>query len=310
MKTHFHTHIHQRMTAKNTRLCVGLDPRLELIPELYLKQAEQDFGQTLEAVGQAITQFHRDVIDQVAPFAVCVKPQSAFFEQYGVPGLMALQDVIGYAQAADLPVILDAKRGDIDSTALAYATASIGKTQVFGKAQSMLGADAVTINPYLGTETLLPFLAVAREQGAGLFVLLKTSNPGSAEIQDAVVKSSGSQESSVSKQLAERLLRLTDAKDLDEFGYSPLGVVVGATYPELAREFRQLLPHSLFLVPGIGAQGGDVSQLSAFFDTNELGAVINSSRGVVSVANPKDSDALKKIAVAAQNTRDQINAAL
>lgn len=298
------------MAAKNTRLCVGFDPRIDLIPEVYLKEAEGDLGQTLEAVGQAITQFHRDVIDRIAPFAVCVKPQSAFFEQYGVPGLMALQDVIRYAQAADLAVILDAKRGDIDSTALAYATASIGKTQIFGKAQSVLGADAVTINPYLGTETLLPFLEVAREHGAGLFVLLKTSNPGSAEIQDAVVQSSGSQELSVSKQLAERLIRLTDTKDLDEFGYSPLGVVVGATYPELAREFRQILSNSLFLVPGIGAQGGDLSQLSAFFDTNGLGAVINSSRGVVSAADPADTQALEKIALAAQSTRDQINAAL
>lgn len=311
MNDSFQTRIHHRMLEKNTRLCIGLDPRIELMPPHYLLNAEQESGQTLEAVGQAIKQFHRDIIDHVAEYAVCLKPQSAFFEQYGVAGLKALQDAVQYAQARGLPVILDAKRGDIDSTATAYATATIGKTSIFGQELSVLGADSVTVNPFLGTETLLPFLQTARKYGAGIFVLLKTSNPGSGEIQDAVIHTAElNQQSSVSTLLASKLSGLIQTEDLDEYGYSPLGVVVGATYPEIAQTFRTKLLNSIFLVPGIGAQGGTVSDLTVFFDKQGLGAVVNSSRGVVSAAHPTDPDFFRAVTLAAKTTRDQINVAV
>jgi len=251
---------------KKSPLLVGLDPRWEQLPDVFRKTADSDNPADRAA---AYREFCREVIDVVAPLVPAVKPQAAFFEQLGPAGMAALADVIQYAAKKDLVVIADGKRGDIGSTAVAYAEAYLGREQ------SIWGADALTVNPYLGDDSLAPFAKVAADRHAGIFVLVKTSNPGGKTFQD--LDTDGGP---LYMRVAELVDRLA-SQSPGHCGYGCVGAVVGATYPEELVDLRDTMPHTWFLVPGFGAQGGDASDVAGAFDERGLGAVINSSRDII-----------------------------
>jgi orotidine-5'-phosphate decarboxylase len=245
-------------------VCVGLDPRWESLPDGFHDVS----GGTFQAKANAYTNFCNDVSDVVAPLVAVVKVQAAFFEELGPPGMAAMKSVVEHARTRGLMVILDGKRNDIGSTAEAYARGYLGH-------ESAWGADALTVSPYLGDDSLRPFVDVARERGAGLFVLVKTSNPGGGMLQD--LQSDG-------RTLYARMAEHVEAQaeqSLGACGYGSVGAVAGATYPAQLAELRQLMPHTWFLVPGFGSQGGTAADVAAAFDSAGLGAVINNSRGII-----------------------------
>ncbi len=246
---------------------VGLDPRIGMLPP-NLTPNKSDTPHREAA--QAFVRFCRGVVDVVAPLVPAVKPQAAFFEQLGPAGMEALAEVIDYAQGRGLLVILDAKRGDIGSTAEAYAAGLIGPQK-----SSPWGADALTINPYLGADALQPFVDAANQRGGGVFVLVKTSNPGGGMLQDLLADGKP-----VYRHVAEHVEQLA-ADTTAECAYGAVGAVVGATYPEQLSELRAAMPHAWILVPGFGAQGGTAADTAAAFDSHGLGAIVNSSRGII-----------------------------
>jgi orotidine-5'-phosphate decarboxylase len=261
--------------ARSSLVMVGIDPRLDHLPEIVVKPALKRHGETLEGAAEAFAEFGRRIIDAVADVAVAVKPQSAFFEMLGPAGMVALREVIGHARQAGLLVVADVKRSDIGSTAEAYAQAYLGAVKVGGLTHQPWAADAVTVNPYLGSDGLDPFIAVAKEHGRGVFVLVKTSNPSSGEIQD--LKADG-------RAISERVatwLGANAGKLAGESGYSSLGAVVGATYPEELARLRNLMPKSIILIPGYGAQGGAAKDVKPGLNPDGLGAVVNASRSVI-----------------------------
>ncbi|MCH2181406.1 MAG: orotidine-5'-phosphate decarboxylase [Mariniblastus sp.] len=264
MGQHFADRLMNDVVAKQTPLVVGLDPRWERLPAAF--RANGDRG---DFVVEAYRQFCCDIIDVVHPLVPAVKPQSAFFEQLGPPGLAALAQVINHAHRYDLQVIMDAKRGDIGSTAEAYASAYLGR-------KSPWSCDALTVNPYLGADSLQPFVERCHHRGAGLFVLVKTSNPGSQTLQEQVVESG----TTVYQQVAQ-MVEGFNREQPGSKGYGSIGAVVGATYPEQLAELRQSMPHTLFLIPGLGAQGGTAADVAGGFDPQGLGAVVNSSRAII-----------------------------
>ncbi len=243
--------------------CVGLDPRGEQLPKPLLRG-----GNSLAERAGVYRTFCRGVIDAVADLVPVVKPQAAFFEELGPPGVAALVEVIRYAQDRGLLVILDAKRNDIGSTAEAYARGMLGR-------ESAWGADALTVSPYLGEDSLTPFVDVARERGAGIFVLVKTSNPGGGLLQDRVAEGQ-----TIYRRVADLVERLS-IETAGESGYGVVGAVCGATYPQQLAELRAAMPHTWFLVPGFGSQGGAAADVAPGFDARGLGAVINNSRGLI-----------------------------
>jgi orotidine-5'-phosphate decarboxylase len=279
-----------------TPVLVGLDPRAESLPQGMLAE---DQKHSPSAVAQAYEQFSKGVIDVVAELVAVVKPQAAFFEQCGPAGMVALGRVIEYARHRGLLVILDGKRNDIGTTATAYAEAYLGAPPA-----SPWGADALTVSPYLGDDSLTPFVDVARQRDAGVFVLVKTSNPGGKMLQDLVVDGRP-----LYRRVGEYVEQLaTDTQG--ECGYGAVGAVVGATYPEQAAELRAAMPHTWFLVPGFGAQGGTARDVAASFDSQGLGAIVNNSRGIIFAHSAKAyrdrfGDARWQEAVAAA-TRDMI----
>lgn len=304
MKTAFSTRLHTAVQEKQSRLCVGIDPRLEQLPDSILRQAKQECGASLLGAAKAVALFQDAVLEAVTPFAAAVKFQSAFYERLGSAGMEVLQEGIQAAHARNLSVIVDAKRGDIDSTAEAYAQAFLGEVMVFGKPVRPFSADALTVNPFLGRDSLLPFVQEAQAHGTGIFVLVKTSNPGSKDFQGIAG------ESGLCERVAEMVAEFAQAS-LDTAGFSSVGAVVGATHPAEARALRALLPHSIFLVPGIGAQGGSFSELGNFFLQDGLGAVVSASRSVVFGFDPgNQTDFQRAIAEKAREYRDRINAAL
>lgn len=245
-------------------MLVGLDPRHASLPS-GIQAAD---GTDLVAVAEAYREFCRGVIDVVAPLVPIVKPQAAFFEEIGPAGMAVLADVIGYANSCGLLVILDGKRNDIGSTATAYARGFLGRSSAWG-------ADSLTVSPYLGDDSLTPFVDVATERDAGIFVLVKTSNPGGTTFQDLT---SGNKR--LYRHVAEHVESLAAATKGDG-GYGAVGAVAGATYPEQLVELREIMPHAWFLVPGFGAQGGTAADVAGAFDSQGLGAVVNSSRGII-----------------------------
>lgn len=260
--------------TKGNPCVVGLDPRIDLMPDFVTLPAH-----TMEfrkGVRTAITSFCEAVLDIVSPLVPAVKPQIAFYEQYGIGGLEALEDTVEIAKERGLLVIVDAKRNDIASTAEAYANAFLGRTGVFGTQRPIYDIDCITVSPFLGRDSLEPFVSVCLKSGKGIFVLVKTSNPGSADIQDQVLGSTG------------RPLYETLAGYIDELGrqlvgssgYSSIGAVVGATFPEEARRLRNLMPKAIILVPGYGAQGGTAQDAIACFNKDGLGAIVNASRSI------------------------------
>lgn len=253
----------EAVVAKKTPLVVGLDPRWGSLPE-GLRQS----GDSLEARAKAYRDFCLGIIDVVAPLVPAVKPQVAFFEQLGWRGMQALDSVMQAAREKQLLVILDAKRNDIGSTAEGYADGWLG-------ADSAWGADSLTISPYLGDDSLQPFVTTATQRHAGLFVLVKTSNPGGKFLQDLPAD-----DGCIYNRVGELVENLA-AESAGQCGYGVTGAVVGATYPEQLAELRKKMPHTWFLVPGFGSQGGTAEDVAPAFDATGLGAVVNSSRGII-----------------------------
>jgi orotidine-5'-phosphate decarboxylase len=261
---HFADRLAAAVKRTGNPVCVGLDPRAKNLPAGMLTDGEQ----SSKAVASAYANFCIDVIDVVASLVPAVKPQAAFFEEIGPLGMAALAGVIEHARSRGLIVIVDGKRNDIGSTAVAYARAYLGD-------ESAWHADALTVSPYLGDDSLKPFVDVARERGAGIFVLVKTSNPGGGLLQDASCDGEP-----LYRRVADHVENLAVA-NAGECGYGAVGAVVGATYPEQLAELRQAMPHAWFLVPGYGSQGGTAADVAAAFDGHGLGAIVNNSRGII-----------------------------
>ena len=260
---------------KKAPIVVGLDPMLSFIPEAVKAKAFAECGETLEGAANAISRFNTAIVDAVADLVPAVKPQIAMYEQFGVPGLLAFKKTVDYCKAKGLVVIGDVKRGDIGSTSEAYAVGHLGKVQVGSQTYVPFDEDFATVNPYLGSDGVKPFLKVCEANDRGIFVLVKTSNPSSGEFQDRLVDGVPLYEIVGGK------VREWGEGLLGECGYSRVGAVVGATYPEMGKRLRELMPKTYILVPGYGAQGGKGKDLVHFFNQDGLGAIINSSRGII-----------------------------
>lgn len=293
---------------KNNPTVVGLDGTLPMIPAFLKQEAIDRYGRTAQAAGHAVFEFHKAIIDQISDIVPAVKPQSAFYEMYGVPGMMALEKTVAYAKEKGMYVILDAKRGDIGSTASAYSSAILGKTDLFGVRQSLCGADGTTVNPYLGTDSVQPFLQDCLEYEKMIFVLVKTSNPSSGELQDQLT-----QDGRLFYHLVGDLTDRWGKAAGNSQGYTNVGAVVGATYPHILAEMRSRLKHTFFLVPGYGAQGGSAEDVARAFDQNGKGAIVNSSRGILCAYQSMRADE-REFALcarrAALHMRDEINGRL
>lgn len=255
-------------------IVVGLDPMLNYIPEQVQKKAFDEFGETLEGACEAIWQFNKEIVDKTYDLIPAVKPQIAMYEQFGVPGLVAFKKTVDYCKEKDLVVIGDIKRGDIGSTSAAYAVGHLGKVKVGGKEYVPFDEDFATVNPYLGSDGINPFIDVCKTENKGLFILVKTSNPSSGEFQDQLVDGRPLYEL-----VGEKVARWGEACMGEEYSY--IGAVVGATYPEMGKTLRKIMPKAYILVPGYGAQGGQGKDLVHFFNEDGLGAIVNSSRGII-----------------------------
>jgi len=275
MKQPFSDPLIAAIRAKGSPCVVGIDPRLETMPRFLVDQAAAMPRD--EALYEILAGFGRVVVEAVAEHVPAVKLQSAFYELAGVPGLRALLETMRVARAAGLLVIVDAKRGDIASTAAAYAEAFLGELDWRGEKRETVGADCLTVSPFLGRDSLEPWVDVCRRHGKGIFVLVRTSNQGSADVQGLRLEGGGT----VDEQVASMVEDL--GKDLmGANGYSSVGAVVGATFPAEAVRLRQLMPRTIFLLPGYGAQGGGAEGLAACFDHEGLGALVSASRSVTS----------------------------
>ena len=258
----------------NAPIVVGLDPMLSYIPEHIKTAAYAERGETLEGASEAIWQFNKEIVDKTYDLIPAVKPQIAMYEQFGIPGLLAFKKTVDYCKSKGLVVIGDIKRGDIGSTSAAYAVGHIGRVQVGDKSYLPFDEDFVTVNPYLGSDGVNPFIKVCEEEKKGLFILVKTSNPSSGEFQDRLIDGRPLYEF-VGEKVAE-----WGASCMGE-DYSYIGAVVGATYPAMGKVLRKIMPKSYILVPGYGAQGGKGADLVHFFNEDGLGAIVNSSRGII-----------------------------
>ena len=256
-------------------IVVGLDPMLNYIPEHIQKKAFAEYGETLEGAAEAIWQFNKEIVDKTYDLIPAVKPQIAMYEQFGIEGLKAYKKTIDYCKSKDLVVIGDIKRGDIGSTSAAYAVGHLGKVQVGSKCYVPFDEDFATVNPYLGSDGVKPFIEVCKEENKGLFILVKTSNPSSGEFQDQLVNGRPLYE------LVGEKVAQWGEEHVGQSGYSYIGAVVGATYPEMGKVLRKLMPKTFILVPGYGAQGGKGADLVHFFNKDGLGAIVNSSRGII-----------------------------
>lgn len=294
---HFADRLTSKIKQKGTPICVGLDPRLAQIPQYikdkYIKKHKNPF----EAAAQSILEFNKGIIDAVSELVPACKPQIAFYEQYGIPGFQAFCETVKYAKEKGLIVIADAKRNDIGSTAEAYAKAFLGKTDLFDEEVSVIDADAVTVTPYLGIDGIKPFIEECKKYGKGIFVLVKTSNPSSGDLQDQATKDNDL----TNYELMARFVESWGADELGESGYSLVGAVVGATYPKEAEKLRQLMPNAIFLVPGYGAQGGGAADCKPCFNKDGTGAIINNSRGIIFAYKKSDKYDEKTYADAARD---------
>ena len=255
-------------------IVVGLDPMLNYIPEQVQKKAFAEYGETLEGAAEAIWQFNKEIVDKTYDLIPAVKPQIAMYEQFGLPGLAAFKKTVDYCKEKGLVVIGDIKRGDIGSTSAAYAVGHIGKVKVGSKTYAPFDEDFVTVNPYLGSDGVNPFLDVCKEEKKGIFVLVKTSNPSSGEFQDQKIDGRPLYEL-----VGEKVAAWGSEVMGDEYSY--VGAVVGATYPEMGKVLRKVMPKAYILVPGYGAQGGKGKDQVHFFNEDGLGAIVNSSRGII-----------------------------
>ena len=260
--------LQEKINAKKNPTVMGLDPKLEFVPKHIIDKAVNKYGRTKKAAGEALFLFNKGLIDACFDLIPAIKPQSAYYEMYGLDGIEALYKTVDYAKSKDLYVILDAKRGDIGATAEAYSAAYLGETDIFGENQKILDADCLTVNPYLGIDGIKPFIDNCVKFDKSIFVLVKTSNKSSGDFQDIIVDN---------KPFYEKV-----ARKVLEWGSSEnIGVVIGATYPEQLKDLRKIMRNTFFLVPGFGAQGGAADDVKPAFDENGEGAIVNSSRAIM-----------------------------
>lgn len=264
----------EKIKKTHAPICVGLDPMLSYVPKQVQETAFKEYGETLEGAAEAIWQFNKAIIDATYDLIPAVKPQIAMYEQFGIPGLVAFKKTVDYCKEKDLVVIGDIKRGDIGSTSSAYAVGHLGKVQVGTKEYAGFDEDFATVNPYLGSDGVNPFIDICKKEKKGLFILVKTSNPSSGEFQDQLINGRPLYEL-----VGEKVAQWGADCMGDEYSY--IGAVVGATYPEMGKVLRKIMPKSYILVPGYGAQGGKGKDLVHFFNEDGLGAIINSSRGII-----------------------------
>ncbi|MBQ9414078.1 MAG: orotidine-5'-phosphate decarboxylase [Clostridia bacterium] len=274
----------EAIDQKQNPTVAGLDPRLDYLPDFLKQRAYTEYGQTLEGAAEAVWEYNRCLIDALCDVVPAVKPQAAYYELYGWAGMRTLAKTIRYAKDKGLFVITDGKRNDIGTTMEAYAAAHLGETDVGGERFAAFDGDALTVNGYLGSDGILPLLDICKQRDRGIFVLCKTSNPGSGELQDKRIDGTP-----VYAAMGDRCERWGE-DTRGAFGYSAVGAVVGATYPEQLRELRERLPHTVFLVPGYGAQGGGAKDVAGAFDQNGRGAVVNSSRAILCAWKKEECD--------------------
>ena len=298
-----------RIKKLNNPTVAGLDPKLSFIPDFIKKTAAQKTSDPLEAAAEAIFMFNCGLIDVLFPIVPAIKPQAAYYEMYGWQGVRALAKTIAYAKSKGMFVITDGKRNDIGTTMEAYADAHIGITKLEnGQAAEAFGADALTVNGYLGSDGIRPLIDICKSGNKGIFVLVKTSNPSSGELQDRIIDQMPVYEA------MGQMCELWGEGTCGKSGYSAVGAVVGATYPQQLVELRKKLPHTFFLVPGYGAQGADAKDITGAFDENGEGAIINSSRAIMCAWQQgqayTEKDYAKAAAAEAIRMRNEINAAL
>lgn len=283
----------KKIKEKGNPSVAGLDPKIEYVPEFLREKAYKEHGKNLKGACEAIWEYNKGLIDALYDVVPAVKPQSAFYEMYGLCGEEVLHRTIAYAKEKGLYVILDVKRNDIGSTAQAYSKAYLGKAEVDGEEFDACPVDCVTVNPYLGTDGIKPFVDDCKKYDKSIFALVKTSNPSSGELQDLVLGGKHFYEIVADK------VNEWNSDTIGESGYGAVGAVVGATYPEQAEVLRKIMPKSYFLVPGYGAQGGSAKDVKKSFNDDGLGAIINSSRGIM-CAYQKQGLAGEKFAEAAR----------
>lgn len=287
--------VHARVAETGSVVCLGIDPR----PERHASTHPDTHAGDPAKVARAVVTYFRGIVEAAAPHLACVKLQSAFFERLGIPGLVAMAQLLADVRQLGVPVILDAKRGDIGSTAEAYADAYLG--------EGVFAADALTVQPYLGMDAIEPFVTAAERGDRGVFVLVRTSNPGGADLQDLSVPSVDGVSLTVADRLAELLTERARESLLDARGYAPLGAVVGGTVPKRLATLRDRLPHSLLLVPGFGAQGASASDVVEAFDRDGYGAVVSASRSLTYLDG---SDPTGEAARAAEAMRNELRSAI
>lgn len=281
MNKHFADELIKAIQTKGNAICVGLDPRLNKIPAKIKQRAILECeGTPFKAAADAIVEFNKGIIDAVADLVPCVKPQIAFYEIFGHEGIRAYEETLRYAKSKGLITIADAKRNDIGTTAEAYAQAFLGEVSIFENENEVVmpvfDADSITINPYLGWDGIKPFVDESKRYGKGIFVLLKTSNKSSGDFQDLEMK-----DGNPLYQLAAYLIDSWGSDEIGKSGYSFVGAVVGATFPDQAKILRKMMPNTIFLVPGYGAQGGGAADVKPCFNSDGLGAIVNNSRGII-----------------------------
>lgn len=308
---HFADRLQAAIEAKGAPVCAGLDPRPDWIPPTFFEAAFATHGRTPTAVRAAVKAFCAEVLELVGPFVPAIKPQVAFFEALGPEGLADFAALCRRCRELGLIVIADVKRGDIGSTAEAYAQSLFGAQSVQGISIESMRVDAATINPYLGADGVLPFIDRAHAEGAGVYILARTSNPGSAEFQQLELKQGGSAVDEIARKIS-----AWGQASIGQCGYSDVGAVVGATHAEAASRLRAMMPHTPFLVPGWGAQGGSAETVRACFDARGRGAIVNSSRGVMHAyaSGPLKTYGVERwreaVTAAAKAFRDEIAALL
>ncbi len=264
----------EKIKKTGAPIVVGLDPTMKFVPEHIQKKAFAEYGETLKGAAEAVWQYNKEIIDAIYDLVPAVKPQIAMYEQFGIEGLNAFRRTVSYSKEKDLVVIGDVKRGDIGSTSEAYAVGHLGQVKVGNTMCKGFDEDFVTVNPYLGSDGVKPFIKVCQEEKKGIFILVKTSNPSSGEFQDRLIDGRPLYEI-VGEKVNEW------SRELMGDSYSYIGAVAGATYPEMGKVLRKIMPKSYILVPGYGAQGGKGADLVPFFNEDGLGAIVNSSRGII-----------------------------
>lgn len=291
----------EKIVEKQNPTVAGLDPKLSYIPDFIKEEAFAKYGKTLEGAAEAILVYNKALIDALCDIVPAVKPQAAYYEMYGWQGVRALTETIAYAKSKGMFVITDGKRNDIGTTMEAYATAHLGVTDVDGTEAAAFGANALTVNGYLGADGIVPVINVSKKMDTGMFVLVKTSNPSSGELQNLELEGSETIYLHMGNLCEEWGKEL-----MGKYGYSGVGAVVGATYPQQLTELRKELTHTFFLVPGYGAQGGTAKDIAGAFDSNGLGAIVNSSRGIMCAWQKEDGCKPEDFAAAARREAEKM----